>query len=205
MKAIVAILAVFFAVFLVGGQLTGSFDPLEPRADAGAAGGSGTADGRARRRAAAGLRPARTARARARVAQARRGRPATERAWIARIDALCRRAASDSAALVRPATPHGMPAYLSRVARLNERYNDAFAALEPPPGREADAARILTLLRDDERLVARLVRAVRSRNAGALLATADRLAKVAARESRLLAQLGASACGSAALGGSGAS
>jgi hypothetical protein len=121
-------------------------------------------------------------------------RAAAKARWAARVDALCLRASREMAGMSRPTTVAQGEAYLLRVERMNRRLNDEFAALEPPRALAGDARRVVALLRRDERLVAQLLAASRSRDATRMAHVVAALQETAGLESALLIALGAKRC-----------
>ena len=123
--------------------------------------------------------------------------PATDPAearWLRDLNALCRRAHRESGAFRRPRTPAEAEALLARLVTLNERYNDEFAALDPPARFEREMRRLRRLFAKDERLLDRLLAAFRTGSPPAVLEVAGRLATVGEKESAVFAQLGAADC-----------
>lgn len=127
----------------------------------------------------------------------RKSKPAADAAearWLRDLNGLCRRARRESGAFRRPRTPAEAEALLSKLVTLNERYNDEFAALEPPARFEPEMRRLRTLFAKDERLLDSMLAAFRAANPPAVLEIANRLAVVGERESAVFAELGAADC-----------
>ena len=177
-----ALAAFFSAVVFFGGDAVGAWD--EPRI------APDTLD-------RVGREPEKRTSAPAKETQATRDgrRAAVAKArWSAKIDALCLRAGREVSSLRPPKSRAEAEAYLSRIARMNARLNDDFASLEPPRALAADARRVLSLLRRDERLVRTLIGASRSGDAARVNRLAAALYETAGLESALLIALGAKRC-----------
>lgn len=123
-----------------------------------------------------------------------KSRPDAEARWLRDLNALCRRARHEFEALRRPETPAEAEALLSKLVTLNKRYNDAFAALDPPAQFETEMRRLRRLFAKDERLLDSMLAAVGTGSPPAVLEVANRLATVGERERALLAEFGATDC-----------
>lgn len=114
--------------------------------------------------------------------------------WVRQTNALCRRAYEDMTDYEEPETLGDAEKLVAELQRKNERYNDAFAAIQPVKEDAREVAALLALFDKDERLIAALLAAMREGDAGALLELNDRLTVVAERESDILVGLGATDC-----------
>ena len=126
----------------------------------------------------------------------RAARPAVDPAearWVDQANGLCRAAGRELRALVLVRRPSNEE-LIELAMPLNERYHEAFAALETPKRFERKVRKLHELFARDERLFVRLAAAVRSRNQTRVLSVAGRLVFVSQAESRIMGALGASAC-----------
>jgi hypothetical protein len=126
-----------------------------------------------------------------------KSKPPVDRAeerWLKDLNALCGRARRESGAFRRPRTHAEAEGLIAKLVTLNERYNDEFAALDPPARFEPEMRRLRMLFAKDERLLDRLLVAFRAGSPPAFLEVMGRLATVAERESAVFAELGATNC-----------
>jgi hypothetical protein len=83
---------------------------------------------------------------------------------------------------------------LAELARANKRVNARIEAIPPPRRQQARVRALHRLLADDERVVERMMSAIRRQDAGALRAAVADADAVARRENELLWVLGANEC-----------
>ena len=177
---VAAIAAFFSAAVFFGGSAVGAWDDARIEPD--------TRDERPRAAKRRGGDHERHA------ARTERARERAKARWVASVNRLCSRAATEVGRLAKPTTPAETFEYLDRVVALNAGYNDAFAALRAPPGAKIDVARIVRLFRRDEQLAERLLAALRAGDTAEMRTTIVRLHEAAALESALLVALGARGC-----------
>jgi hypothetical protein len=128
--------------------------------------------------------------------QAPKVSPAKER-WLRQVNRLCRQAEAEADRYVDdpPKTPAEAEKWFGDIIRMNARYNDRFAALEPVPADRHKVTRLLALLDREERVLAGMLAALESRDNGAFVELGARLTSVAESETDLLLDLGADDCG----------
>ena len=135
---------------------------------------------------------------RRRHAPVKRTKPArkasTKPAWLTELNALCRRAQDDAAAIPPPITAEGVADYFRQIQRLNNRWNRQAAAVLRRSGPSARAARLIGLFGEEERILSEIVSAVESRQAKRIERMRPRFVALAKSENRLLKGLGARDC-----------
>lgn len=119
--------------------------------------------------------------------------PAKKR-WLGKLNRLCRKAAVEAAEFGTAATMEEAEALLADVVAYNKRWNARFAALSPPREERRRYARLLGLLEKDERMLAGMLAALREPDLEEYYALNERLESLGARESDLLADIGAADC-----------
>jgi hypothetical protein len=179
----VALLAgLFVAAVAYAGNRLGAWDPLPPPpVPVAATGPKGKKDDRI------------AAKARTQPASERTVSPVTER-WLGKLNRLCRAAGREAAEFGVPETLAEAEALLADLVAHNVRWNERFAALAPPREERQRYARLLGLFERDERVLARMLRALRQRDFDEYYAVSERLESIGARESDLLADIGAGDC-----------
>lgn len=185
--SLLGIVAVFGAVVVYGGNYVGAWDEIEPAQPAApgprAAGETTAAD----------EEPAPAQTTTQAAVPAKTLTPA-ERRWRREASAVCRRAIEEAASLPQPSTQAEAKAVLAQAVDLNAFYNDEFASLGAPPGGEAGFAELLALFEKEERILSRMLDALRRGNLGFYAKLSDRLVPVALDEDDLLYELGADGC-----------
>jgi hypothetical protein len=192
LAALLVVLA-FGATLAYGGHAMGAWEAYKPVPDK-----AGTRMGvhpRAAKHAKAHRKGVKAARV------SRRSRPPAP-TWADRANAVCRRARPNLELLARELAAarslEELEAALLELVQMNERVNARIEAI-PPPRRQHHRVRVLhRLLADDERLVARMLVAVRRRDESALRATIAAADAVVRRENELFWVLGANECTSPA-------
>jgi hypothetical protein len=178
------IAVVFVVTLVVGGNVLGAWEPAKPVA----------------------APPAKAAKPRAPVSPTRSApkaasahapkRKATRPAWIATLNALCRSAEVQTAALTQPQTLAEVRSYLQRVAKLSKRWNDqaagplAIAARRDPQ----KVRRLEQLFAQEPRLIADAIAALDARALERFQQLAPRFLANGREQSRLLVGLGAEDC-----------
>lgn len=177
---VVLLTGLFAAAVAYAGNRLGAWDPLPPPpVPVAAVGPKGKKDdGRA---------------AAAQPAAKRTVSPAQKR-WLGKLNRLCRAAGREAARFGVPETLGEAEALLVDLVAHNVRWNERFAALPPPRAERERYARLLGLFEKDERLLARMLTALRRRDFDEYFAVGERLESVGARESDLLADIGAADC-----------
>jgi hypothetical protein len=193
MWRIVAVLVVtlaFGGALVYGGHAMGAWEEYKPVPDK-----AGTRLG-----GPLALSPKAAKAQRKRGAQARASRPrrrGLER-WGARASAICRTARPDLELLAREMaaarSPEELEAALALIARANERVNAQLEAIPPPPRQRARVRALHGLLAKDERIVSRMVTAVRRRDGDALRNLVAAAEPVVKKENELFWVLGANEC-----------
>jgi hypothetical protein len=177
---VVLLTGLFAGAVAYAGNRLGAWDPVPPPpVPVAATGPKGEKDERAR--------------ARTQPASRRTVSPASER-WVGKLNRLCLAAGREAARFGVPETLPQAEALLADVAAHNARWNDRFAALTPPRQERERYARLLGLFEKDERLLVRMLSALRQRDFVEYYAVGERLESVGARESELLADIGAADC-----------
>lgn len=179
---VVLLTGLFAAAVAYAGNRLGSWDPVPPPpVPVAATGPKGKKDDRA----ATGVRTEPAAK--------RTVSPAKKR-WLGKLNRLCRTAGREAARFGVPETLADAEALLADLVAHNVRWNERFAALAPPREERRRYARLLALFDKDERLLARMLTALRRRDFHEYYAAGERLESVGARESDLLADIGAADC-----------
>ncbi len=119
--------------------------------------------------------------------------PAKKR-WLGKLNRLCLAAGREAARFGVPQTFAEAEALLADVVAHNARWNERFAALTPPSEERRRYGRLLALFQKDEGLLTRMLTALRQRDFDAYYRVSERLESVGARESDLLADIGAANC-----------
>jgi hypothetical protein len=177
---VVLLTGLFAGAVAYAGNRLGAWDPVPPPpVPVAATGPKGKKDERAQ--------------ARTQPASRRTVSPATER-WLGKLNRLCLAAGREAARFGVPETLPEAEALLADLVAHNARWNDRFAALAPPRQERERYARLLGVFEKDERLLARMLSALRQRDFVAYYAVGERLESVGARESDLLAAIGAADC-----------
>jgi hypothetical protein len=119
--------------------------------------------------------------------------PAKKR-WLGKLNRFCLAAGREAAHFGVPQTLSEAEALLADVVAHNARWNERFAALTPPREERQRYRRLLALFEKDENLLARMLRALRRGDFDEYYRANERLESVGARESDLLADIGAADC-----------
>ena len=188
--AVLVVTAAFGGALVYGGHAMGAWDEYEPVPDR-----AGTRvkapGGPASKRPKSERRRAKSARA----AKPSRRAPLT---WADRANAVCRRARPNLELLARELAAarslEELDSALAALARVNKRVNAQIQAIPPPRRQQARVRALHRLLADDERLVERMISAIRRQDASALRAAVAAADAVARRENELLWVLGANEC-----------
>ena len=185
--AAAAVVLVFGATLVIGGEKLGAWDEPTPTAVPEDAVGF-----KARRPAASREAPKRPKRKRSPTARASRAP-----GWVAELDALCRRAEASTAGLQEPQTLPELRTYVQRVAALSRRWNRQASAgpLARAARRHPDTVQRLRGLFAEERL---LIQDAMAATEGGDLAAFGELGPVmisnGVEQSQLLVSLGAQDC-----------
>jgi hypothetical protein len=179
----VVVLAAFAGALVAGGNVMGAWEPYDPTA-------AGTPQPGAQPKAA----PAAGKRRHAKKPARTHAKPARDARWIRRANALCRAARRESQQSRAPRTAEEIEAFLKQGVKQNRYWNRRFVALGAPRGEAKRFAPVRALLRQDEALLAELVKAVKNSDGASALLLGDRLVNLAQRESALMVALGASEC-----------
>jgi hypothetical protein len=138
-----------------------------------------------------------------RAKQRRAGRKAAEQRarrarvmhrWASSVNQLCRRAKAEVTALEPPETPAQAEAYLDELVALNEKYNDAVAAVPADGGNEALVNRLLALLDEEEQLLGDVLAAAQTKDVVGLSDLAQSAVGLVSEEQSLMEGLGATDC-----------
>jgi hypothetical protein len=196
--AVVVVAAAFSGALVYGGHAMGAWDEYKPVPDR-----AGT---RAKAQGGAASKRAKGERRRVKSARAAKAPRNAPLAWGDRANAVCRRARPNLELLARELAGarslDELQAVLTQLARANKRVNARLAAIPPPARQQARVRALHRLLADDERLVARMLAAIRRQDAEALRATIAATDALVRRENELFWMLGANECTLAAyLGG----
>jgi hypothetical protein len=177
------IAVVFVVTLVVGGNVLGAWEPAKP--------------------AAAPAPPAEPIKPRALVkakpkpapAQAPRRKPARPR-WIVSLNALCRSAEAQTAAMTQPQNLGEVRSYLQRAARLSKQWNDRAAAPLAAAARRdpRKVRRIQQLFAQEPQLFADALAALDARALGRFQRLAPRFVANGREQSRLMVALGAEDC-----------
>jgi hypothetical protein len=112
----------------------------------------------------------------------------------ARANAICEMAVAEAAQIPAPSTLSQMEHALEQVQPLNERWNDQFRALTPPPDLEDEFDDALVLLKQDEELLAQLLEAAAARDQQRVEEVLAKYEALTAKEDRLWLALGLETC-----------
>jgi hypothetical protein len=184
----VGIVAVFGAAVMYGGRLVGAWDAVAPSQPPAAAPAKPAATTTREE-----PEPATTAAVTTTATPADQSTP-EELEWQAKAAEVCRRAIEEGAALPQPRNEKEALVVLAQAIDLNAFYNDEFTGLGPPPGKDAEFARLGELLATEERILNRMLETMRAGNRGFLEVLVERLTRTALEEDDVLFQLGATGC-----------
>lgn len=184
--SVIGIAAVFGAVVLYGGDYVGAWDPVEPPPQGPAVAGE---DDEATTTAKA---PTTTATSEQPIPSTEP--PAVDSAWLEQANELCRRSVEEVASLPEPTTQKEAKTVLAQAVDLNAFYNDEFAALGAPPGGAVAFAELLVLFEREERLLGRMLAALRENKMNEFFRLSDRVIPLTLEEDDVLYKLGAESC-----------
>jgi hypothetical protein len=184
---VVAIVGIFAGTLAYGGMRLGAWDPADPLPPSGQAPLTRPDDDQTKKKRRSEVAGKQTS-------SEPKLSPAKRR-WLRDANALCRRAARESGRLKRPRDLDAAEAVIEKLARLNARYNDEFAALRPARADRAEVRRLLALFEKDEALIDEFLSALRNGQAPrSFLEILNRLERTAEQENALLLYLGATDC-----------
>jgi hypothetical protein len=103
-------------------------------------------------------------------------------------------AVAEAAQIPAPSTLAQIEHALEQVQPLNERWNDQFRALTPPPDLEDEFDDALVLLQQDEELLAQLLEAAAARDQQRVEEVLAEYEALTAKEDRLWLALGLETC-----------
>jgi hypothetical protein len=183
--SVIGIAAVFGAVVLYGGSYVGAWEPVQPPPRSP---GAAEEDDEATTSAKA---PTTTAKS-----EPAPTTPLTapDSGWLEQANALCRRSDEEVATLPEPKTKKEAKTVLAQAVDLNAFYNDEFAALGAPPGGAVAFAELLGLFEREDRLLRRMLAALRENKMNEFFRLSDRVIPLTLEEDDVLNELGAENC-----------